>query len=68
MENPLPIRPSGTIDKSPRQARCVRRRGVTSTILFFVPWGRFIRKRSLRVNFFPSLIAVAYHPFTAAKH
>jgi hypothetical protein len=29
MENPMPSRPSGMIDKSPRQARSVRRRGVT---------------------------------------
>jgi hypothetical protein len=49
IENLMPSRPSGTIDKSPRQARSVRRRGFTFPIFFFVPRGRFIRKRSLLV-------------------
>ena len=49
LENPMPSRPSGTIDTCPRQARSVRRRGDAFPILFFVPRGRFIRIRSLRV-------------------
>lgn len=38
----MPSRPSWTFDKSPRQARAVRRRGLNTPSLFFVPRGRFI--------------------------
>jgi hypothetical protein len=65
----MPSRPLGTIDKSPRQARPRAPSWGYVPILFFVPRGRFIRKRSLLVNFFAGLIAVIIMPIgNASKH